>query len=68
MITRFPGLTPTRALGGLGIVSLAVGFAFKDIFENFFAGILILCVSLSRTAITSKWRGSAAGWWTSPSA
>jgi len=38
----FPGLTPTRALGGLGVVSLAVGFAFKDIFENFFAGILIL--------------------------
>jgi small-conductance mechanosensitive channel len=38
----FPGLTPTRALGGLGVASLAVGFAFKDIFENFFAGILIL--------------------------
>lgn len=38
----FPGLTPTRALGGLGIASIAVGLAFKDIFENFFAGILIL--------------------------
>ncbi len=38
----FPGLTPTRALGALGVVSLAVGFAFKDIFENFFAGVLIL--------------------------
>ena len=38
----FPGLTPTKALGGLGIASVAVGFAFKDIFENFFAGILIL--------------------------
>lgn len=38
----FPGLTPTKALGGLGIVSIAVGLAFKDIFENFFAGILIL--------------------------
>ncbi|WGL16866.1 mechanosensitive ion channel family protein [Microbulbifer bruguierae] len=38
----FPGLTPARALGGLGLLSVAVGFAFKDMFENFFAGILIL--------------------------
>ncbi len=38
----FPGLTPAKALGGLGLVSVAVGFAFKDIFENFFAGILLL--------------------------
>ncbi len=37
-----PGLTPTKALAGLGIGSIAIGFAFKDIFENFFAGILIL--------------------------
>lgn len=41
-IVVFPGLTPTRALSGLGLVSIAVGLAFKDIFENFFAGILIL--------------------------
>jgi small-conductance mechanosensitive channel len=38
----FPGLTPANALGGLGIASIAVGLAFKDIFENFFAGILLL--------------------------
>lgn len=38
----FPGLTPTRALGGMGLVSVAVGLAFRDIFENFFAGVLIL--------------------------
>ncbi len=38
----FPGLTPAKALAGLGIGSIAVGFAFKDIFENFFAGLLIL--------------------------
>ena len=38
----FPGLTPARALGAMGLASIAVGFAFKDIFENFFAGILIL--------------------------
>ncbi len=38
----FPGLTPATALGGLGIASIAIGFAFQDIFENFFAGILLL--------------------------
>lgn len=37
-----PGVTPAKALGGLGLASVAVGFAFKDIFENFFAGILLL--------------------------
>lgn len=41
-IVLFPGLTPSKALGGLGLVSIAVGLAFRDIFENFFAGILIL--------------------------
>lgn len=38
----FPGLTPAKALGGLGLMSVAIGFAFKEIFENFFAGILLL--------------------------
>lgn len=38
----FPGLTPAKALGGLGLLSVAIGFAFKDIFENFFARILLL--------------------------
>lgn len=38
----FPGLTPTRALGGVGLLSVAIGFAFRDVFENFFAGILLL--------------------------
>ena len=38
----FPTLTPGRLLATLGLGSIAIGFAFKDIFENFFAGILIL--------------------------
>ncbi len=38
----FPDLSPKDALAALGIGSLAIGLAFKDIFENFFAGILIL--------------------------
>ncbi len=38
----FPNLTPTKMLAGLGLGSIAIGLAFKDIFENFLAGILIL--------------------------
>ena len=41
-MVMFPGLTPTKAIAALGIGSVAIGFAFKDIFENFLAGILIL--------------------------
>lgn len=38
----FPNLTPAKLLTGLGIGSIAIGLAFKDIFENFLAGFLIL--------------------------
>jgi small-conductance mechanosensitive channel len=38
----FPTLTPANALAGLGIGSIAVGLAFRDIFENFLAGFMIL--------------------------
>lgn len=38
----FPNLSPSGLLAGLGIGSLAIGLAFKDIFENFLAGFLIL--------------------------
>ena len=38
----FPSVTPADLLTALGLGSIAIGFAFKDIFENFFAGILIL--------------------------
>ncbi len=41
-VVVFPGMTPAKALTVLGLGSVAIGFAFKDIFENFFAGILIL--------------------------
>lgn len=37
-----PGLTFASLLAGLGIGAVAIGFAFQDIFENFFAGILIM--------------------------
>ncbi len=41
-VVIFPGMTPAKILGAMGIASVAIGFAFKDIVENFFAGILIL--------------------------
>ncbi|MDA3919814.1 MAG: mechanosensitive ion channel family protein [Salinisphaera sp.] len=41
-VVVFPGLSPAKALGGLGLLSVAVGFAFRDTFENFFAGMLML--------------------------
>ena len=41
-VIMFPGITPSKVLTVLGLGSVAIGFAFKDIFENFFAGVLIL--------------------------
>jgi small-conductance mechanosensitive channel len=38
----FPGLEAGDLVAVLGLSSVAIGFAFKDIFENFLAGILIL--------------------------
>ena len=38
----FPAFKPGDLVAGLGITSVAVGFAFKDVLQNFFAGILIL--------------------------
>lgn len=41
-IIIFPDFTPAKLLTVIGLGSIAIGFAFKDIFENFLAGILIL--------------------------
>lgn len=38
----FPAFKAGDLVAGLGITSVAVGFAFKDVLQNFFAGILIL--------------------------
>lgn len=38
----FPTMTPGRLISVLGIGGVAIGFAFKDIFQNLIAGILIL--------------------------
>lgn len=38
----FPSVTTANILTTLGLTSVAVGLAFKNIFENFFTGILLL--------------------------
>ncbi len=38
----FPSFTPADLVSALGIGGVAIGFAFKDIFQNYLAGILIL--------------------------
>lgn len=37
-----PSVGPAEFVGALGVTSVAIGFAFKDILQNFLAGILIL--------------------------
>ena len=38
----FPGLSLGDVVAALGLGSVAIGFAFQDIFKNFLAGVLIL--------------------------
>ena len=38
----FPTFNPGDLVAGLGLTSVALGFAFKDVLQNFFAGLLIL--------------------------
>ena len=42
MVIAIPGFTPGQLMSALGIGSVAIGFAFKDIFQNLLSGILIL--------------------------
>jgi small-conductance mechanosensitive channel len=41
-VVAFPGLSLGNVIGALGLGSVAIGFAFQDIFKNFLAGILLL--------------------------
>ena len=45
----FPTVKPVDVLGSLGIFSIAVGFAFRDILENLLAGLLLLFRAPFRT-------------------
>lgn len=42
MIIAVPSFTPGKLISALGIGSVAIGFAFKDIFQNLLSGILLL--------------------------
>ncbi len=42
LVIALPGFQPAQLIQLLGISSVAIGFAFKDILQNFLAGILIL--------------------------
>ena len=37
-----PGFDPATLISGLGIGGVAIGFAFRDILQNFLAGLLLL--------------------------
>jgi hypothetical protein len=50
----FPSVTPANIITGLGLGTVAIGFAFRDIFENFLAGILILYRERSGSATASS--------------
>ncbi len=42
MVVAIPGFTTSKLVSALGIGSVAIGFAFKDIFQNMLSGIIIL--------------------------
>ncbi len=41
-VVIIPSFKPGDVIAGLGVTSVAIGFAFKDILQNYFAGLLIL--------------------------
>jgi len=42
VLVLFPGFNPLEILAALGAISVAIGFVFKDIADNFLSGIMIL--------------------------
>lgn len=42
LVIAIPSFTPGQLVSGLGLSSVALGFAFRDVLQNFLAGILIL--------------------------
>jgi small-conductance mechanosensitive channel len=42
LVISVPGFTPGQLVSILGLSSVAIGFAFRDILQNFLAGILLL--------------------------
>lgn len=42
LVIAMPGFSPGQLVSVLGLSSVAIGFAFRDILQNFLAGILLL--------------------------
>ncbi|MEO1209997.1 MAG: mechanosensitive ion channel family protein [Cyanobacteria bacterium J06638_20] len=60
-IVAFPGLQLGDVIALLGLGSVAIGFAFQDIFKNFLAGILLLLeepFQLGDQVIVSDYEGT----------
>ena len=52
-----PGLTPASLVAGLGIGTIAIGFAFQDFFQNFLSGIIIMVRKKMRIGDVIEWEG-----------
>ncbi len=62
-IIAFPDVGVSELVGLLGLSSVAIGFAFQDIFKNFLAGILLLLqepFSLGDQIIVDGYEGTVA--------
>lgn len=62
-IIAFPNLNVEDAVAFLGFGSVAIGFAFQDIFKNFLAGILLLIqepFSLGDQIVVGEYEGTVA--------
>lgn len=60
-ILAFPGFSLASVVALLGLGSVAIGFAFQDIFKNFLAGVLLLLqepFSLGDQIIVSDFEGT----------
>ncbi|MEM6281340.1 MAG: mechanosensitive ion channel domain-containing protein [Chloroflexota bacterium] len=61
MTVALPTFQPSELLQLLGVGGIAIGFAFRDIFENFLAGILILLdqpFQIGDQIITGEYEGT----------
>lgn len=61
LIIAAPSVDVAQIVGGLGVSSIAIGFAFKDILQNSLAGLLLLFREPFRTGDeieVDSWRGT----------
>ncbi|MGV3569906.1 MAG: mechanosensitive ion channel family protein [Ramlibacter sp.] len=61
LVIAVPGFTPGQLVNVLGLSSVAIGFAFRDILQNFLAGILLLIAQPFRVGdqiVTGQYEGT----------